>query len=277
MEKRILALSPLTDWHSRSTHKQHFEQPQSSLWMNPPLHPNRNSPPQLLPRVHCSPNAERFRQTDFAMSASPPSPLGFAHRRAAACNCIGVVLPPKQSVSQKFEAAHQVLLDDMGWFCTMTRVMNLTMHSPFRISCGNAQVLARSLPAFVRLEVLHLGSNAIADAGAAAIVQACASQGTVKQLYLHRNRLTSHSAAAIGSALESSSCRLELLQLGGNMLGDTGVKRIALALRGQTSLITLDVVGAPCSTARAFLTHLLAVKQPLDRYQCRGGICCAAL
>jgi Leucine Rich repeat len=151
------------------------------------------------------------------------------------------------------------------------------MHSPFRISCGNAQVLARSLPAFARLEVLHLVSNAIADAGAAAIVQACASQGTVKQLYLHRNRLTSHSAAAIGSALESSSCRLELLQLGGNMLGDTGVKRIAVALRGQTSLITLDVVGTPCSTARAFLTHVLAVKQPLDRYWCRGGMRCAAL
>ncbi len=239
----------ITKWRSRSTNKKHFEPSQSSLWMIPPLQPKRNASPQYLPPGFGSPATDFFRQTEFdALSASTAHP--FAHKRAVCPASIGVVLPQKQSPSQKFEAAHQVSLGAMGWHCAMTRELNLTMHKPSRISCAGADVLSRSLPAFVRLQVLHLGSNAIADSGAAAIVHACASHDTVRQLYLHCNRLTSHSATAIASALQSCSCRLEMLTLGGNMLGDAGVQRIALALLGQTSLATLDVVGAPGSITR---------------------------
>jgi hypothetical protein len=60
--------------------------------------------------------------------------------------------------------------------------------------------------------------------------------------------LTSRCAAAVGSALELASCKLELLHLGGNMLGDAGAGRIALALQRQSSLVSLDMVGhIPCA------------------------------
>jgi hypothetical protein len=265
----------LTKLQSRSTNKKHFEPSQSSLWMmplQPTVQEKKNASPQCQPPSYGSPVTDFFRQTELSASTSPL----FAHKRAVYPASIGVVLPPKQSPIQKFEAAHQVSLGDMGWHCAMTRELNLTMHQPSRISCTSADVLARSLPAFVRLQVLHLGSNAIADSGASAIVHACAGHVTVRQLYLHGNRLTSHSAADIASALQSCSCRLEVLTLGGNMLGNAGVQRIALALRGQTSLATLDVVCAPGSIARANLTHLIAVKQPSDGFGCGSFICCPA-
>ena len=231
--------SPIVKWPSLSTNKKHFEQPQSSLWMIPPLQPQRNSQTQVLPPSYST--AHFFRQSEVPAPTSTP----FAQKPAVLPTSIGVVLPPKPSPSQKFEASHQVRIGDLGWYCTMARELNLTMRIPIRIFCTDAVVLARSLPAFVRLQVLHLGSNMIADEGASAIVHACATHDTVKQLYLHCNRLTSQSASAIGSALELQSCRLELLQLGGNMLGDAGAQRIAHALRRQTSLTSLDVVGTP--------------------------------
>jgi hypothetical protein len=234
--------SSIVKWPSLTTNKKHFEQPQSCLWMMPPLQPQRSSQIQVLPPSHCPYTTTHFfRQSEVPAPASAP----FARKPAVLPTSIGVVLPPKPTPSQKFEASHQVRIGDLGWYCTMARELNLTMRIPVRICCTDAAVLARSLPAFVRLQVLHLGSNTIADEGASAIVHACATHDTVKQLYLHCNRLTSQSASAIGSALELQSCKLELLQLGGNMLGDAGAQRIAHALRRQTSLTSLDVVCTP--------------------------------
>ena len=139
------------------------------------------------------------------------------------------------------------MVGDSGWFTLLSRELNMTMRMPSRVNCGDAQALACALPAFSHLHALHLGSNHIADAGAAAVVQACSHHDTITSLYLHCNRLTSHSAAAIGDALERGGCRLQLLQLAGNMLGDAGARRIARALHWQTCLLSLDMVLAPCS------------------------------
>ena len=82
------------------------------------------------------------------------------------------MLPQKLSPTQKFEAAHQVMVGNMGWHAALSRELNMTMRMPVRVSCGDAQALAQCLPAFVRLQVLHLGSNEIADVGASAIAHA---------------------------------------------------------------------------------------------------------
>lgn len=237
-----------------NTHKKHFEQTQSCLWMLPPLQHeqlSRCSPPPAMPPRHGSPAIDMFRQISSDTSASPP----FAVKPSASPSSgIGFVLPSKPSPTQKFEAAHQVMIAGLGRFSAMTRELNLTMHMPFRVSCPMAQALSRCLPSFVRLQVLQLGSNEIADSGASAIVRACAAHDTLKQLYLHCNRLTSRSADAIGSALQLDSCGLQLLQLGGNKMGDAGARRIAHALQEQTSLVTLDMVSVICVLyERAFI------------------------
>ena len=234
------------DARSLSTHKKHFEQSQSCLWMLPPPQ-HEQLPPVIPPRYGC-PAADFFHPSESTAWAAPSS---LAPKPSVSpAPGIGVVLPSRPSPTQKFEAAHQVVVEGLGRFPALTRELSFTMHMPQRISCSAAQALSRSLPAFVRLHVLHLGSNAIADAGASAIVRACANHDTVTQLYLHGNRLTSLSAAAICSALQLDTCRLQLLHLGGNMLGDTGALQIARGLRWQASLTSLDMVRA-CAQAKA--------------------------
>ncbi|KAL0226026.1 hypothetical protein P9112_013350 [Eukaryota sp. TZLM1-RC] len=87
---------------------------------------------------------------------------------------------------------------------------------------------------------LYLPSNNITSEGASAIARALESNSTLTKLNLRDNKITSEGASALARALESNSTLTEL-SLEGNNITDEGASALARALERNSTLTTLDL------------------------------------
>mmetsp|Transcript_87329 Transcript_87329/g.154810 ORF Transcript_87329/g.154810 Transcript_87329/m.154810 type:complete len:191 (+) Transcript_87329:34-606(+) len=117
-----------------------------------------------------------------------------------------------------------------------------------------ARLIASQLPQLfdLGLERLHLGGNALSDAGLAALLQALEevpAPSRLRRLNLRGNRLSDASAEALVHALPALR-RLESLDVGQNEFGEAGREAIVAAAalmpkrrtaRGQLKTLTLAI------------------------------------
>ena len=84
------------------------------------------------------------------------------------------------------------------------------------------------------LEVLCMGGNNLGDKGAMFLAEMLRTNTSLKELWLRDNNLTSKSANALAQNLKNNGA-LQELWLGGNELGDEGATALAGALQGSAS------------------------------------------
>ncbi|KAM7108566.1 NACHT, LRR and PYD domains-containing protein 6 [Ciconia maguari] len=138
------------------------------------------------------------------------------------------------------------------WRCRLTEA-----------SCG---ALAAVLPASPSLTELHLGDNELGDGGVRRLSEGLRDPACrLQTLRLWRCRLTEASCGALAAVLPASPSLTEL-HLGGNELGDGGVRRLSEGLRDpacrlQTlSLWHCRLTGACCKD----LCAVLSTRQSLE-------------
>lgn len=104
------------------------------------------------------------------------------------------------------------------------------------------QSLKRSIPYAKNLKVLDLRGNLIGDEGVADIVQGI-SRTNIKSLKLGFNHITDTGAKHLAWLVSQSNCQLTHLDLNCNLIGNTGGRALATALKENKSLKTFVLYG----------------------------------
>jgi Ran GTPase-activating protein (RanGAP) involved in mRNA processing and transport len=87
----------------------------------------------------------------------------------------------------------------------------------------------------LKIRRLLLQRNKVGDAGAEALGQALAVNGTLTEVNLGYNEISDTGAASIAEALMSPKCRITVLNLGANSIGVVGSQALAAALGGAAA------------------------------------------
>jgi Ran GTPase-activating protein (RanGAP) involved in mRNA processing and transport len=87
----------------------------------------------------------------------------------------------------------------------------------------------------LKIRRLLLQRNKVGDAGAEALGQALAVNGTLTEVNLGYNEIGDAGAASIADALMSAKCRISELNLGANQIGVMGSMALAAALGGEAA------------------------------------------
>jgi len=119
-----------------------------------------------------------------------------------------------------------------------------------------AAALAQALKTNTKLDKLYLNENHVGVEGVAALVKAIGSTSSVlTSLWLSRNQLGDEGAQALASGLSNNQARrLQVLDLWENGIGPVGGGALAMALRTNNALITIELRGNTLGDegARAF-------------------------
>eukprot|EP00545_Synedropsis_sp_CCMP1620_P013679 CAMPEP_0119014704 /NCGR_PEP_ID=MMETSP1176-20130426/10238_1 /TAXON_ID=265551 /ORGANISM="Synedropsis recta cf, Strain CCMP1620" /LENGTH=334 /DNA_ID=CAMNT_0006967927 /DNA_START=153 /DNA_END=1154 /DNA_ORIENTATION=+ len=160
---------------------------------------------------------------------------------------------------------------------TSLQVLNLSYN---RITCEGAVALAKSIADHPNLQRLDLSGNAIGDEGASALAAACMRSSSLLDFTLSRNHVGDLGAMSFARALTRNSCKLQSLRLASSDIGVTGARALALSLRSNTTLRTIDMRFGDLlvGTGRQFflealrsnttLTSCQMVQSMCDRLQC---------
>ncbi|NXN41649.1 NAL12 protein, partial [Rhinoptilus africanus] len=183
----------------------------------------------------------------------------------ACCGALASVLSVKPTLVELDLAGNEdlrdggvkLLCEGLGCGGCQLQILRLGCCSLTAAGCGP---LAAVLGALRALEQLDLSDNPLGDGGVRELCAALAGPGcSLQKLWLWRCRLTEASCGALATLLPASP-RLTELHLGGNELGDGGVRRLSEGLRDpacrlQTlSLWQSRLTGACCADLCAVLS-----------------------
>jgi len=115
------------------------------------------------------------------------------------------------------------------------------LHVAGRLRGETISALADAMAEDARLNVLQLNFADVDDSAMTILARGLTSCASLTHLCLRGNSISSVGALALASALSRSAVR-ELV-LGSNALGDAGATAIAVLLRENTSITTLDLSG----------------------------------
>ncbi|XP_032876390.1 NACHT, LRR and PYD domains-containing protein 3-like [Amblyraja radiata] len=138
---------------------------------------------------------------------------------------------------------------------------------------SGAKNLASALSTNPSLTELNLNDNKLGDSGVKLVSAALKNQDCkIQTLWLNRVGLTDSGAEDLASALSTNSSLTEL-GLGGNSLGDSGVKKVSVALRNpgcKIQTLGLYYVGLTDSGAED-LVSALSANPSLTELELRGN------
>ncbi|KAL0225956.1 hypothetical protein P9112_013280 [Eukaryota sp. TZLM1-RC] len=118
---------------------------------------------------------------------------------------------------------------------------------------------------------LYLGFNNITSEGASALARALESNSTLTELNLGFNNITSEGASALARALESNST-LTILNLDSNKITSEGASALARALESNSTLTELNLLGNNITSEGASaLAHALESNSSLTTLNFGGN------
>ncbi|XP_072720070.1 NACHT, LRR and PYD domains-containing protein 6 [Ciconia boyciana] len=196
--------------------------------------------------------------------------LGCCSLTAASCEALAAVLGAVPSLVQLDLSDNPLGDGGLRELCAALAgpgcsVQNLWLWR-CRLTEASCEALAAVLPASPSLTELHLGDNELGDGGVRRLSEGLRDPACrLQTLRLWRCRLTEASCGALAAVLPASPSLTEL-HLGGNELGDGGVRRLSEGLRDpacrlQTlSLWHCRLTGACCKD----LCAVLSTRQSLE-------------
>jgi Ran GTPase-activating protein (RanGAP) involved in mRNA processing and transport len=168
------------------------------------------------------------------------------------CNSIGAsgALAISKVMSRSCAIQHLSLfsneIGDEGAFAITdslrTNTSLLVLHLSYnRITCEGAIALAKGIVQHPHLQRIDLSGNLIGDEGASALAAACMRSSSLRDLTLSRNQVGDLGAMSFANVLHRDKCKLQSLRLASNNVGVTGARALALSLRANTALRTIDM------------------------------------
>ena len=136
-----------------------------------------------------------------------------------------------------------------------------------KTSQESGQLLKQMLQRNKALRILDMSFNrSMSDAGVFFIAEGLKQNTILKELRLSECSISPEGAKFISGALIAATICLEVLNLGGNKLGDTGVGHIACALKQNNSLKVLSIWGCGMTDkGLKLLSHALTENKALQK------------